>query len=1191
MKRIFSLAGALAALVLAITGPARTDDFGPDQPYDRLSGALVTPHVAFARPYVKGKVKVLVIAPTWTQRETVELSQRLDMEFVPLMTESFEGFGHYQGGGERATYLTISPQQFQKVVESRLAPEAKYDVIVIGRMAWNVFPEDVRARILKKVEAGAGLVYVAPAGLSKELDAALADHADTRQTLTEGVPLAVIPALSAAALSTGQVGQGRVVAVSYGEPPLKDGLDKSSLMESLTPAFGSDDALAYDYAFSLLARACLWAARKEPDVRFTGLSQERRVIPRAELARTPIRFTMAGALPAGAQVRCSVRNRWGRQEAAAEKPTASGEFSVVLPPLTAGEKMLDVWVKSGDKVVTWASLPLAISALVRIEKVELAKEVLKAGDPVSASVRLSAPAGALSVAAEVEDAYGRKVAATSVPVRGNAAAFFLPLPHPLTRAFTLRVLLRERGQEVDQTETEFYVNIDGNAPVDDFVFFAWGSGRPNSGHTRTYLAQMFRTGIDTVYNTTSLWDDYAKSREIAQRMARANLKVGLYTTRLFLSSSQHEHTKPVALPDGPAIRNCPLALTPEERAKESGIQHMQDLARAFGPFGPAFYSLGDENGLSSPEEDLCFCDRCRVAFQEYLKGVYPNLAALNAEWGTAYRDWGEVKRITLLDAYRQKRYPQWMDHRLHMDRMFADLHGAYADAITAVDPVARVGIEGPIYPTHSLQGFDLYRMLGHFRYYNPYNHIPEAKVWPFLKGDSLTGIWFGSYQGETREGIMRYTPWHCLFEGMSGAGWWTTGVGGNQGLGGAAAFAPDYTPLPFYQWACQEVSEIKAGIGKALLTSKRTTDPIALYYSNECLHASTIRCKETLWEDSMNDFHTVLRDAGLEYRYVHPEEIRQDALTRFKVLILPYAQAMSDVDAAKIRAFVQAGGTLIADFSPAVMDEHGKMRDRSALTDVFGDFTRLKIHTLGKGKAVCLADYVKGYADKRKGGEGKGILAGMARLLDELAGVRAFAQVTDTDGKPRQDIEVSSFRSGKATYLCLLRSIGAGSTTAAKGPEGSIVTAVGGSEAPEVAVKLPAACEVYDVRAGKHLGNVAQFNTALAPSQAKVFALLPARATAVAVWPNRAAFARGESVTCKVDVAPAPLKECGLVIRVEVIGPDGKPLPYYTRKMVVGTAGASGVVPLCLNEKPGAYRLVATEVATGLQGSAGFVVR
>ena len=55
-----------------------------NQPYDKLSGNVVTPHIQWAVPYSRGKVKALVIAPALGQRETVELAQRLSLDYTAL---------------------------------------------------------------------------------------------------------------------------------------------------------------------------------------------------------------------------------------------------------------------------------------------------------------------------------------------------------------------------------------------------------------------------------------------------------------------------------------------------------------------------------------------------------------------------------------------------------------------------------------------------------------------------------------------------------------------------------------------------------------------------------------------------------------------------------------------------------------------------------------------------------------------------------------------------------------------------------------------------------------------------------------------------------------------------------------------------------------------------------------------------
>ena len=54
------------------------------------------------------------------------------------------------------------------------------------------------------------------------------------------------------------------------------------------------------------------------------------------------------------------------------------------------------------------------------------------------------------------------------------------------------------------------------------------------------------------------------------------------------------------------------------------------------------------------------------------------------------------------------------------------------------------------------------------------------------------------------------------------------------------------------------------------------------------------------------------------------------------LLILPFAQSISAEDAEAIRKFVRNGGIVLADFRPAVTDQHGAFGKAGLLDDVFG---------------------------------------------------------------------------------------------------------------------------------------------------------------------------------------------------------------------------------------------------------------
>jgi hypothetical protein len=466
-------------------------------------------------------------------------------------------------------------------------------------------------------------------------------------------------------------------------------------------------------------------------------------------------------------------------------------------------------------------------------------------------------------------------------------------------------------------------------------------------------------------------------------------------------------------------------------------------------------------------------------------------------------------------------------------------------------------------------------MLPEMRFFGPYPGAAEIHAsLSFMPSPALRTVWFGSYQGDTFPAKMRGMPWKMLAEGMNAVAWWPAGVEGAAGLGGPAALRPDYLPLGHFALASAQIREIQSGIGRLLLSGTRLVQPIAVYYSNACLHAATIRPKETLWESSLQDFSDVLHDAGYEYRYLSPDDLLDGRWRDLKALILPYSQALSPREGKVLREFVAAGGLLLADFAPGIMDGHGRLLAESSLKDLFGEFTRLHVQRQGAGNAVYLADYVKGYQDKRRAGEAAGVAAGVARLLQELAGVAPAALIQDAEGRPRQDVTCAQFQHGSASYLLVVRDF--------------LSTE---SDSPAVRLALPHRAQVYEVREARDLGETDRVDMSLAPGGAQVLALLPAKAAAIeaTVSPRRAA--AGDRVRLRVRVRPEALAGAGLGVRVEVLNPAGSPIPWYARTVVLTDGTGTATLTLARNELPGTYTFVARELASGNTARATLAVR
>jgi hypothetical protein len=108
----------------------------------------------------------------------------------------------------------------------------------------------------------------------------------------------------------------------------------------------------------------------------------------------------------------------------------------------------------------------------------------------------------------------------------------------------------------------------------------------------------------------------------------------------------------------------------------------------------------------------------------------------------------------------------------------------------------------------------------------------------------------------------------------------------------------------------------------------------------------------------------LLNDSGLDYDFLAYDEVALHGVpARYKVLILPAAYALSDVEARRIAGFAASGGTVIADFAAGLFDQHGRGRSRGALDDLFGvrhDGTETRKDFFG-GTLWVETDQEKGY--------------------------------------------------------------------------------------------------------------------------------------------------------------------------------------------------------------------------------------
>lgn len=86
----------------------------------------------------------------------------------------------------------------------------------------------------------------------------------------------------------------------------------------------------------------------------------------------------------------------------------------------------------------------------------------------------------------------------------------------------------------------------------------------------------------------------------------------------------------------------------------------------------------------------------------------------------------------------------------------------------------------------------------------------------------------------------------------------------------------------------------------------------------------------------IDGWYQALIEARVPFELVHEGLLDEEHLNPFHTLILPNLACLSDTQCARLRAFVERGGRVIATLETSLYDERGRLREDFGLADLFG---------------------------------------------------------------------------------------------------------------------------------------------------------------------------------------------------------------------------------------------------------------
>jgi hypothetical protein len=917
---------------------------------------VMPPERVWAKPYVGGRPKVLALLPHHSSRQAVELAQRFDME----LTAPFVAPSGFYALGDR--YLSLNIKDIHEGQEKAILGK-KFDVIVLdngmfrGKDANHPDPlltDKVRQYVLKLVQEGAGLVYIARGAEPKELESAVPlkhqgyDWAHgpyllqkTSNPVLNALPWdalpnghdqcgyklraekpkddllpeagerdaalvsCVMPHATMPIIATAQWGKGRLAQLGWNAPFLPNSPTVRGRDMKDPPPFDY-----WEYHHMVLARLIYWAARMESPLTLREI----------ECSPKQVKIVATSKIVGAVELHWRLRDEFGATLAEGRKPVEfqAGPATVLLDvPAEVGPSyfLADVVFKGEPETLAFGAGALKRQG-AQIKSVKFDKALYEPGAPAQVEVLFSAvpPAGA-QARVELLDGFGRKVAEATAPVAAEKATLTVAPARGIGYVVEARAaLLQADGLLLDQGFGATRLRPDREASRAKFQTFFWG-GAASDGMPPYLINKTFR-----------LYQYIGMSADLESEAPLVHGRRELEYLNMPLSSGS------VGMACNNGVRKADMAAKGDAETFTSpkvaqGLREATArVVKEKEAWNVLMFTMGDECRAPLPDTD--FTKTGLAEFRKWLQaGQYNSLDALNAEWRTAFKTWDEVLPMSEAEIKahgpQTKSYAAWADQQQFNKWVWANRAREAMAGFFSVDPKTRAGESGTQEPD-TYSGRDYWLIMQNYTALASYGGEQDNQQMSY-RPDMLRYPWAGYGKPSP---ILRTSTWPLLGTINRGIAFFHD----------KSHYDPDFSLPECGRDLRATLQEMIYGVGQLMVEAKPHQQPVYLLQSSASLHGAYALGNQALGAGERDGAAAVFMDLVAGYRHISYEQVARGDLEKFgaKALVLPYSVALSEAECQGIRRWVQAGGLLIADLDSGIMTAHCRLLDRGQLDDVFG---------------------------------------------------------------------------------------------------------------------------------------------------------------------------------------------------------------------------------------------------------------
>jgi len=955
-------------------------DFLPVSKLDVMHTQFNTPALIW-NPKPERRLRILAVSPAHGNFEMGEMNRRLNHDMSVLDTSNTTRFAP-------TPYFGWNLPEPEKMLEILLKQNP--EIILICGHHDEAMPKSQVEKIIRLVEAGASFIYVSeknafpsliPKKGGKEIDPAI----------YAGILRDKLPGFGK--ILEYPRGKGRVIHARFTMQPHRTEWVREgrAVVPYANPV--PEDFPYWEYYFAFYGKLFRYAAGRMPSAQ----------IVRAEAANGKIRLELSSRETlSGVTIRLTADTPEGRHDCGivwqGSLPAGKKTLDLALPEKVArldGEHRLHFLLSSPKASLDWYAAAFRNQAEAGLVSIQPDRKVFRKNESVSGKIGIRG--GGELVLRLRESFAGRTVALLKKKVKDGEVPFTLKRSIPSEEsAYCLEAALFRNGKCVSVLRKNLFLEP-SQEPGSKIRPLIWGP-HVASWRDRLFAREMADGGFD-IYMAPMAYtkdkNEVVSESLDAQRAGMEYVPLGLEHVR---ASSKNTTIRTPCMRD-PAYRQKVMTRTDRiaEKMKEA--------------FSKKCF-ISDEMTMSTyfnSPHDYCMSQWCLADFRKVLRKKYADdLATLNRNWGTKFTEWDQVKPLTFRQSETKKNFASFVEHRTFMFTNMTDLFRMITAKISAAAG-GTTGVSG-MQLTKLYQGFDLVESLSYMKC-SAYYHTPFAldAIRSFSTKEHLTG----SY---TDYGI-RYGIWEQIIAGLRMPSVWWYGHLIRRGDGRLSKEGQHLSAM------FRTIRD--SGAERVLGCGRRSKSGIAILWSTPSLVAAAASVYPSpvnadRYRGTVDSWSQLIRDMGLD----SPDTVTPDQLAgldpkQYPVLILPLAQLLSDTETDALKAYVRAGGLLIADYAPGQRDQFGVIRRKNPLDELFG-VTLKPAEKPGSGTLQVEGKTVNGIIPGEPM-EVKDSAKALASLRVEIKGARLGGiRLKNTSRAVAPAAVLHTYGKGKALYLNFL---------------------------------------------------------------------------------------------------------------------------------------------------------------------------